>query len=164
MEGVDLVGYDSVAQANIIFFSVCLRVRACVCPHGCYFGSVIISRTGGVTSVLWLFDNTWVLSAQCHWICLRDILPCFCACPRAYCQTSPTDTNQRRARDCTFTSKCDPFSSNMSDCHTSNNVSPRHLKCCSLSTLSLHACMNWTAFAWLNVCLPFALETKYVSL
>lgn len=52
----------------------------CVCApaHGCYFGSVIISRTGGVTSVLWLFDNTWVLSAHWRWICLRDILPCFC--------------------------------------------------------------------------------------
>lgn len=98
MQGVVFAGYDYVVQA--------VFVRA----HGCYFGFVIISRTGGVTSVLWLFDNTWVLSAHWHWICLRDILPCFCVCPRAHCQTSPTDTNQRMtdlanqrmSRDCTL--------------------------------------------------------------
>lgn len=86
-QGVVFAGYDNVVQAD----TMCV----CVCAHGCYFGSVIISRTGGVTSVLWLFDNTWVLSAHWRWICLRDILPCFCVRPRAHCQTSPTDTKQR---------------------------------------------------------------------
>lgn len=85
MPWVVCAGSDNVLQANIISVCVCV----------CYFGSVIISRTGGVTSVLWLFDNTWVLSAHWHWICLCDILPGGGVRPTAHRQTSPTDTKPK---------------------------------------------------------------------